>query len=235
VSNPPAVAKPGTGFAVTDTVTNQGLVASASSTTRYYISVDAAKDIADRLLTGTRSVSALAAGASSSGTVTVTIPATLPIGTYYLLACADDTSVVPETDETNNCIPSGTTVQVTLPDLVETGVSNPPAVAKPGTGFSVTDTVTNQGLVASASSTTRYYLSTDAVKDIADRLLTGTQSVSTLAAGASSSGTVTVTIPATLPIGTYYLIACADDKSTVPETGETNNCIASSFKVEVGP
>ena len=31
------------------------------------------------------------------------------------------------------------------PDLVETTVSNPPAAARPGTGFSVTDTASNQG------------------------------------------------------------------------------------------
>ena len=36
---------------------------------------------------------------NSSGTATVTIPTTTPVGTYYLLACADDLNAVIETDK----------------------------------------------------------------------------------------------------------------------------------------
>jgi hypothetical protein len=45
----------------------------------------------------------------------VTVPTTTTLGTYYLLACADDTGIltVPESDETNNCIASGTVVEIT--------------------------------------------------------------------------------------------------------------------------
>ena len=55
----------------------------------------------------------LAAGGSHSGTVTVTIPAATPPSTYFLLACADGPNTVVETDETNNCKASSTTVTVT--------------------------------------------------------------------------------------------------------------------------
>ena len=55
----------------------------------------------------------LGAGATSRGTVTVTIPAGTPAGTYRLLACADDRRVVAESNETNNCRASTTTVKVT--------------------------------------------------------------------------------------------------------------------------
>ena len=64
------------------------------------------KSAGDTLLTGSRAVPALAAGASHSGTVTVTIPAATPLNTYFLLACADDLSAVAETNEGNNCIAS---------------------------------------------------------------------------------------------------------------------------------
>jgi hypothetical protein len=61
----------------------------------------------------------LGPGATNTGTRTVTIPTSTTLGTYFLLACADDPNGVIETDETNNCIASATTVLVTRPDLVE--------------------------------------------------------------------------------------------------------------------
>ena len=184
VSDPPAAAAPGSTFKVVDTVKNQGLVAAAASKTRYYLSTDQLKGSADTLLTGSRSVPSLAPGAESGGkSVTVTIPSTMPLGTYYLLACADDTALVTEAEENNNCGASAMPVQVTRPDLVQTAVSNPPSAAAPGSSFKLTDTVQNQGLVAAAASTTRYYLSTDQQKGSGDTLLTGSRSVPEPGAG----------------------------------------------------
>ena len=54
------------------------------------------------------------------------------------------------------------------PDLVTTAVSNPPAAAAPGSAFSVTDTVKNEGNARAAASTSRYYLSLDATKGTGD-------------------------------------------------------------------
>ncbi len=134
----------------------------------------------------------------------MTIPAATPPNTYFLLACADDPNTVVETDEANNCVAASgsATVTVTRPDLLEDTVSPPPATKARGTTFSVTDTTRNGGAVASAASTTRYYLSLDGLKNAGDTLLTGSRSVPGLAAGASSSGTITVTIPTTTPINT---------------------------------
>src|SRR5262249_20131647 len=154
-----------------------------------------------------RSVPSLGAGVSSTGTVTVTIPSVTVTATYYLLACADDPGVVIETDETNNCVASTQTVRVTRPDLITTTVSNPPAAAAPRSTFSVTDTVKNQGAVAAGPSTARYYLSTDQQKSSQDALLQGSRSVPGLGVGATSTGTVAVTIPSATALGTYYLVA----------------------------
>jgi C1A family cysteine protease len=235
VTNPPVRAIPGDTFSVTDTARNQGIVASGPSTTRYYLSMDALKGSTDKLLAGSRPVLGLGVGATSSGAVNVTVPSTVPLGSYYLLACADDLSVVAELSETNNCKASTSKVQVTLPDLLETAVSNPPVAITRGNSFSVTDTVKNQGLVPSGPSTTRYYLSLNTGKSADDTLLAGSRSVPGLNAGATSAGTVTVTVPATTPSGLYYLLACADDTTVVAETSETNNCKASSTKVQVNP
>src|SRR5207249_3850968 len=149
----------------------------AASTTRYYLSLNQQKDANDILLTGSRSVLALNVGATAKGTVTATIPSTTPVGTYFVLACADDANAVTESNEANNCLASTTTVQVTLPDLVETAITNPPATANRGSSFRVTDTAKNQGLVPAAASTTRYYLSVDQQRDGSDILLTGSRSV----------------------------------------------------------
>lgn len=235
ISNPPTAASPGSSFKVTDTVQNQGLVDSGPSTTRYYLSVDPQKSSGDKLLTGSRSVPGLAAGSSYSGaSLTLQIPSTMPLATYYLLACADDARRVIETDEGNNCRASATHVQVTRPDLVQTAVSNPPATASSGSNFRVTDTVLNQALVAASASTTRYYLSANQQKGSGDTLLSGSRSVPALSAGASFSGSsLTVTIPSSTPLGTYYLLACADDTTLVTESDEGNNCLASASQVSV--
>jgi subtilase family serine protease len=113
VSNPPPAVARGEHFAVTDTVKNQGAVLSASSATRYYLSPDGEKGSGDTLLVGRRSVPSLAAGASSSGpAISLTIPSTAPPGLHYLLACADDTATVIESDESNNCKASSGQVTV---------------------------------------------------------------------------------------------------------------------------
>jgi len=118
-------------------------------------------------------------------------------------------------------------------DLVETAVGKPPAVAVPGRSFSATDTVKNQGSAAVGASVTRYYLSAEPQKSAGAVLLSGSRSISSLAAGEASSGSATVTIPSSIPLGTYYLLACADELNTAGETSETNNCIASAAKVKV--
>jgi len=112
VSNPPATAVVGSVFAVTDTVVNQGPVVAGGSTTRYYLSLDTAKNAGDVLLTGTRGVPSLNGGTSSTGTVNVVIPAGTASGTYFLLACADEFAAVTEANETNNCVASTTPVTV---------------------------------------------------------------------------------------------------------------------------
>ena len=119
---------------------------------------------------------------------------------------------------------------VPKPDLVETAVGNPPPTVNLNESFQATDMVLNQG-AAAAVSVTRYYLSLDTARNAGDKLLTGTRSVPALAAGSSSTGTVTVTVPAKIKPGPYYLLACADDGKVVKEANEKNNCVASTGTV----
>ena len=237
VSNPPATVSAGGGFSVTDTVQVSGTVGAGASTTQYYLSLDTTKSGGDVLLSGSRSVPALGVGGSSSGTVSVTVPGTTAAGTYFLLACADDTGAVAESNEGNNCRASATTVQVqaaAAPDLVVTAVSNPPSTVAIGGAFSITDTTMNQGGSPTLINTkTKYFLSLDTVKNSGDKALTGARTVPPLAAGASSTGSKTVTVKLTTKPGTYFVIACADGAKKVAESDETNNCRASATKVTV--
>lgn len=231
VTNPPPAATVGTIFSVTDTAQNQGNAAAGPSLTRYYLSPTVGKTTSSTLLTGSRSVPMLALSASSTGTMTVDIPA-IAAGTYFLLACANDTRVVVESNFTNNCKASATTILVSGPDFVETSVTNPPAAAIVGNTFSVTDTAFNQGSATAGPSLTRYYLSLTAAKTATSILLTGSRAVPMLAASSSSTGTVNVTIPG-MAAGTYFLLACANDTHVVPETNFANNCKASTLRVVI--
>src|SRR5262249_10082768 len=189
VGNPPVSALPGAAFAASATVKNQGNGPAIASMARFYLSFDDAKDGTDRLFTGARAVPALAAGVQSAGAVLVTIRAPTPFGRYRLLPCADDTSVVAESNEANNCLASPGTVRVGRPDLVETAVSNPPLAVRPGTSFTVTDTVQNQGATTSGVAAIRYYFSVDDQKGAGDILLAGWRVVPALAPPAPSSQT----------------------------------------------
>ena len=122
--------------------------------------------------------------------------------------------------------------QASFPDLVVSSITNPPSTAHAGSSFSVTDTTGNSGDNTASASTTQYRLSVDTTITSSDTLI-GTRSIGTLKKGSSSNGSVTVTIPSNLTLGTYYLGACADGTGVITESNETNNCRASSTTVNV--
>jgi hypothetical protein len=122
----------------------------------------------------------------------------------------------------------------TRANLTETSITNPPATVARGGSFSVTDTVKNTGRHATTVTTrTRYYVSTNTTKGSGDPLLGGGRNVAALAAGATNSGSATVTVPATGVHGTFYVLACADDTALVAEFAESDNCRASATRVTI--
>ncbi len=219
----PASAATGTKVDLVNTVKNKGVSSAGSFYVGFYLSTDAVITTSDTYL-GRRSVSGLAAGAKKSATTSVMIPAALAAGTYYIGAIADCNNARAETDETNNAL-AGNTITLTIgADLVVSAINGPASTTR-GTSVSLADTVTNQGTGSSGSSYVGFYLSTDAKITKADTRI-GRRFVSALAAGASSSATTNVTIPATAPVGTYYIGAIADYTNTAKENNETNNARA---------
>jgi hypothetical protein len=118
-------------------------------------------------------------------------------------------------------------VTVQLPNLSATAVSAPPATIIPGTTFSVTDTTANEGQAPAGTSVTQFYLS-DSTSQNGFLFPVGSRSVAALAAGATSSGTITATVPSGIwPNTPYYLLACANSTNSVIQA-TSGNCTASS-------
>jgi len=243
VSDPPASVQQGASMTLTDETVNTGISPAAASVTRYYLAAAATHAAGDRLLEGSRAVPALAPGSASSGAAVATVPATVPTGSYFLVACADDAAAVVEASDVNNCTTAAAKVVVaagavvlpqTKPDLVVTALKNPPGSRARGKSFKVTSTTANVGTGPGVASTTRFYLSKNTTFGAGDKLLKkGVLSIPALAAGAQSAGPRTVKVPKSVAKGTYFLLACADDTKVVGEVSEANNCLASQRKIRI--
>jgi YD repeat-containing protein len=227
VSTATPVVAPGKTLVLANTVTNQGGIKTGGFTIGFTLSPTANyADAAAVTFTTTRSLTTLAAGASSAVSTTLTIPATTPFGAYYLCVMADTATTVNEgANEGNNSRCTSARVQVSDPDLVLTALAPAAATVNQGATLSVTDTLANQGgLDTGASIRISYHLSTDKIYGNADDVVITTyRTVSGLAVGTNNTATTTLTIPAATPPGAYDLCAMADSLNTVVETGEDNN------------
>ena len=223
----PATAAAGASIVVSDTTTNQGSGAAGASTTRFYLSGNFGLD-GDDIVLGSRAVNSLSPGAGSSATTTLTIPASTSSGNYYLLAQADGGRTVSETSEANNT--RFWSIRIGA-DLVVSAFSGP-WLAGAGTRITLSDTTKNQGTTPAGTSTTRYFLSTNVGLDAADTFL-GQRTVSALGPAATDAGSVSVTIPAGVAAGSYFLIALGDADNTVVEVLEGNNTAFRS--ILIGP
>ena len=210
---------PGESFGLEAAVRNRGGADAAPTTLRYYRSSDAVIAASDTLL-GTAAVAALAPGAASAGSLTLSAPS--ESGTYYYGACVD--AVAEETNTANNCS-AAAAVAVTVrerPDLTVEAEPSDSALA-PGESFGLEAAVRNRGGADAAPTTLRYYRSSDAVIAASDTLL-GTAAVAALAPGAASAGSLTLSAPS--ESGTYYYGACVD--AVAEETNTANNCSAAA-------
>jgi subtilase family serine protease len=218
----PTTGSPGSSVTITDTTKNIGGGVADVSATHFYLSLNSTLDVSDVLL-GSRNVPSLAAGASDSGSTTVTIPGDTDVGNWWIIAKADGAGIVLETVETNNIYVRSITIGSEV-DLTIAGLSAP-STAGPGGSIVITDTTRNIGAGVDGSTVTQLYLSANSSIDQSDTLL-GSRSVPSLTAGASSAGSTTVTIPGDTSIGNWYIIAKADGEEVVSEALETNNTYA---------
>ena len=222
----PAKAAPGGTIAVTDTTRNQGTGAGPASQTSFYLSRDVFLDGADSLLGG-RPVEALAVGAASTATASVTLPDDLATGTYFLFAKADG------------------------PAQRHRGQRNeqPPRLGHLDRARSARDqfhgACRGGGRAAPSPSATRRRtrgprrrlhrsrrsISRPTWCSMPATSFCGSRGLAALAAGATSTAGTTLTLPATLATGTYYLIAQADGGAAIAELNEMNNGRASAIRI----
>ena len=202
----------GASFTLSATVRNQGNGPSASTRLRYFRSSDPTITTGDTQV-GSLSVRPLGAPGGSVNSIRPTVPSTP--GTYYYGACVD--SVAGESDTTNNC---STALKVVVgPDLnVETPTVNDSSPTA-GESFTLSTAVWNWGNISSASTTLRYYRSTDSTITTSDTEI-GTVQVDGLHTRNGSREPVSLTAPS--DPGVYYYGACVD--AVVGESDTANNC-----------
>ena len=226
----PASSGAGLTIAVTDTTKNLtgGPASPGTSNTKFWLSTDAVLSGGDTLL-GARPVPSLNPAAASAGSTNVVIPAGTAPGNYFLIANADGDGSVPESNENNNARSKALTILA--PDLTVTALTAAPTVSGANRTISITDTTRNaSGVSAAPSSTTNYYLSTDAVWDAGD-ILFGSRNVPALTAGAiQSTATASYTLPAVAG-GNYVIIAKADGPLAIAESNEANNTRVLAIKI----
>ncbi len=227
----PAAALAGWTISISETTRNQGGPAVAS-TTRYDLSTNPTFGAGDTPL-GSRSVPALAPGASSSAPAgfPLTIPSGVATGTYYIVARADADGQVTESNEGNNA--KATLIHIGPPDLVVSSLS---ASVASGADLRVLLTVTDvtrdqAGTGPAVPTVTRFYLSMDAVLGTGDVSL-GFRNVPALPPGSSSSGSTSLLVPPGTAPGVYYVIAKANADDATPEVSAANNTRA--IKVTIG-
>jgi len=232
LSDPPATARAGDSFALTSTVTNQGLgTAVVSTTTKFYLVVGNTRV---KNLKGVQVIGPLGPGESDGATVALSVYSDTDVGTFNLQACADGDGDVSESSEANNCTTTLATITVLeSPDLVVTSISNPVSSAGQGQAITVKSTFKNIGPVTAEPTVAKYYLvsTTDGTKQD----LKGTLNVPLLKSGQTFNGEQSMTIRPETIAGQYKLQACADTDKTASEENEQNNCLTSTGMIQVTP
>jgi aqualysin 1 len=213
----PSGANPGATIDVSVTTKNQGTRATTATTTRLWLSADKVRDGGDTLLASI-AIGALDGGKTAITTAGVTVPGATPLSYRYLIAEADAAAVQVEANEQNNT--RSRTIMIGS-DYTVSALSMATNIAA-GSTFTINDTTRNGGAATTVSTTTRFYLSKDSVVGTGDVMLTA-RTVVPLAAGASSVGSISATVPAGTTAGAWYVIAVADALTQVAEISETNN------------
>jgi subtilase family serine protease len=212
--------------------------AAAGTTSKLYLSADTVLDGGDLEL-GSAGVPPLAGGATATVTTLIRIPGGTPPGAYFIIARANATNTVTETDspqQANNIRATQTALAVVGPDLVVTAATATPVATAPGKTVNVSSTVRNRGGQAAGGFDVGVYLSTNSTYDSGVDVLIATRRVTALAAGASSGPVVTpVVIPSNTSAGTYFLVVRADAGTEALEASETNNVGATAAIQVVRP
>ena len=236
LSGPTTGAK-GSPITITSTIKNQGTADIINNfIIRYYLSADQAFQSANDYTLGDMTINGLLAGGTTTKNPTLTIPTTIPTGNYYLLAYADKLGNILESDESNNVLASANQINISsssFNDLTATSLSGPTTGVR-GSNISISSAIINQGTANTTGNfIVRYYLSADQTFQGSLDYVLGDMTVYGLLTGGTINKNLTVTIPTTVPTGSYYILAYVDRLNNVTESDESNNVLASVARITV--
>ncbi len=240
ISVPSSVA-PGTKARVSVTIQNQGNGSASSSSLSLSLSGDRTPDPGDTSA-GQVMVSPIAPGATRTVSSSVRIPDGAT-GTCSLCARADANSRIRESNEENNAAcsmailihagssptPAETPAITLTSDLVAASVTS----AGTGTAGGILDIwmlVRNDGTSFTRTTGAAVYLSSDQAISPGDTYL-GLVPVPSLNGGSSATINGTLSIPSTVPAGTYYCGIILDHANILVEADEGNNIACSPVPV----
>jgi hypothetical protein len=229
-------------------VDNHGTLQTPLSISGVYLSLDGFITTADLYL-GSGPVNVMGGLAYSLADVTVQIPATLGAGTYYIGVIADYANAIFETDEGNNASTS-VALTVTVPPPPPPAPPPPPpssmdlyilqqpelsaATVVRGSTLTIHYEADHSDASGVPASVAGLYLSSDSTIT-ADDIYLGSDDVPAMAAeNWYTLESTTVTIPATLAAGTYYVGVIADYNGKINEDREANNASAGAVLTVTG-
>lgn len=120
-----------------------------------------------------------------------------------------------------------------LPNLRELSVTVQVSQVDAGGSFRARDTAKDSSRRKAGKSVVGFYLSRDAIRDPDDIHLAASRRVPRLRPNRSSRGDTTIRIPSSVAVGSYRLIACADDLNRIHESRERDNCAATASPIAV--
>lgn len=235
ISISPTNVDPGNNINFNYTVANNGLLTSATSFVKYYISEDDQLDTSVDEFVDRDFISSLSPGASVSKTEVIHISSDKADGEYYIIFKVDSDENNDESNEANNITFTPFVVgegPISQADLVIEDVEISPAVLVPGNTLTISAAVKNDGNTTAGTSNLLFYLSEDATLNEVSDLLLVDISIGSLAAGSSS--TVNEELIINEPEGTYYIILVADGFDAIIESNEFNNTASMSFAIDDG-
>jgi len=226
----------GQSFEVTGRVLNAGLGTAGASQVTFYMSSDDTITDGDYEL-GSSAIGSLGPLESRSLGRTLTLPATPPAGftaddSVWIGIIVDAADEVTESNESNNSNLGywndldAVTVSTTEPDLIAMSFNSQEPLYW-GESFTVTGRVENQGTATAGGSTARIYASTDGTITSGDYEL-GQVSIGSLAPGAASTLSESLTLPSPPPAGftstdLIHIGIIVDAGGEVTESSESNN------------
>jgi PKD repeat protein len=117
-----------------------------------------------------------------------------------------------------------------LPDLIVHDQTLQPTAVLQGGTTTLSYTLSNVGVSASAATSVRYYLSSDTAYHSADSYL-GSDTVAALNGGQSLLMTQEIDLPATAGVGDWYVLAQVDPDNAVSEKNENNNLFYTQISI----